>query len=48
LRAVRERIGRKIEIMVDYNQALSVDEALARGKALDRRGGLLARGADPA
>jgi len=38
LRAVRERIGRKIEIMVDYNQALSVDEALERGKALDDEG----------
>jgi mandelate racemase len=38
LRAVRERIGRGIEIMVDYNQALSVEEALVRGKALDAEG----------
>jgi len=38
LRAVRERIGRNIEIMVDYNQALSVDEALERGRALDDEG----------
>jgi mandelate racemase len=38
LNAVRERIGRGIEIMVDYNQALSVEEALVRGKALDAEG----------
>jgi mandelate racemase len=35
LHAVRERIGEDVAIMVDYNQALSVDEALARGNALD-------------
>jgi mandelate racemase len=33
--AVRERVGDDIAIMVDYNQALSVDEALERGHALD-------------
>jgi len=33
--AVRKRIGDPVELMVDYNQALSVDEALARGRALD-------------
>ena len=38
LAAVRNRVGEKIEIMADYNQALSVDEALARGKALDDAG----------
>ena len=38
LNAVRERIGRGIEIMVDYNQALSLEEALVRGKALDAEG----------
>ena len=36
--AVRRRIPAKIEVMVDYNQALSVDEALARGRALDEQG----------
>ncbi len=35
VRAVRKRIGDKIDLMVDYNQALSVDEAMARGRALD-------------
>jgi mandelate racemase len=34
--AVRKRIGENIRLMVDYNQALSVDEGLARGRALDR------------
>jgi mandelate racemase len=34
-RAVRKRIGDNVALMVDYNQALSVDEALARGHPLD-------------
>ena len=34
--AVRERIGEDVALMVDYNQALSVDEALLRGRALDQ------------
>jgi len=34
--AVKKRVGDKIKLMVDYNQALSVEEALARGHALDR------------
>lgn len=38
LRAVRKRIGDGIAIMVDYNQALSVAEALERGRALDAEG----------
>ena len=38
LHAVRARIGGDVEIMVDYNQALSVEEALKRGKALDGEG----------
>jgi mandelate racemase len=38
LRAVRARIPEGVEIMVDYNQALSVDEALERGRALDAQG----------
>jgi len=35
VRAVRARVGEEIALMVDYNQALSVAEALARGHALD-------------
>ena len=35
VRAVRRRIGDGIALMVDYNQALDVPEALARGRALD-------------
>lgn len=35
VRAVRKRIGDGADLMVDYNQALSVEEALARGRALD-------------
>lgn len=34
--AVRKRIGADVKLMVDYNQALSVDEALTRGRALDQ------------
>jgi len=33
--AVRKRVGDHVELMVDYNQALGVDEALVRGRALD-------------
>jgi mandelate racemase len=33
--AVRNRIGNGVKLMVDYNQALSVEEALTRGRALD-------------
>jgi len=33
--AVRKRIGADVHVMVDYNQVLTVDEALARGRALD-------------
>jgi mandelate racemase len=33
--AVRRRIGDEATLMVDYNQALGVEEALARGRALD-------------
>jgi mandelate racemase len=35
VRAVRRRIGESIALMVDYNQVLAVEEALARGRALD-------------
>jgi mandelate racemase len=34
--AVKQRIPAGVALMVDYNQALSVDEALKRGRALDR------------
>jgi mandelate racemase len=34
--AVRKRIGPNVRLMVDYNQALDVEEALKRGRALDR------------
>jgi mandelate racemase len=33
--AVRKRIGDAVHLMVDYNQLLTVEEALARGRALD-------------
>ena len=33
--AVRKRIGDDVALMVDYNQALTVEEALVRGRALD-------------
>jgi mandelate racemase len=33
--AVRQRVGAGVHLMVDYNQALSAEEALVRGRALD-------------
>jgi mandelate racemase len=38
VRAVRKRLPKHIELMADYNQALSVDEALERGRTLDGEG----------
>jgi mandelate racemase len=38
LHAVRKRVGDDVAIMVDYNQALDLVEALARGRALDAEG----------
>ena len=38
LRAVRKRVPDATVIMSDYNQALSLDEALERGRALDGQG----------
>jgi mandelate racemase len=38
LKAVRERVGVTIAVMVDYNQALSVEEALLRVRALGAQG----------
>jgi mandelate racemase len=35
VRAVRRRIGDEIALMVDYNQALSVAQAIERGRMLD-------------
>ena len=35
LHAVRKRIGDDVRLMIDYNQVLSLDEALVRGRALD-------------
>ena len=37
-RAVRSRIPAAIAVMVDYNQALTVPEAIRRGRALDGQG----------
>jgi mandelate racemase len=36
VRAVRERIPPNVSLMVDYNQALTFEEAQIRGRALDR------------
>ena len=38
VRAVRKRLPSDIAVMTDYNQALSVDEAFKRGRALDVEG----------
>jgi mandelate racemase len=38
VRAVRARITAEITLMVDYNQALTVEEAMRRGRALDGEG----------
>lgn len=37
-RCVRKRLPDEIEIMTDYNQALTAEEALERGRALDQEG----------
>jgi mandelate racemase len=38
VKTVQARLPKGVELMVDYNQALSVDEALRRGRALDDKG----------
>jgi mandelate racemase len=38
VQAVRRRIGDDVALMVDYNQALAVPDALMRGRALDAEG----------
>jgi mandelate racemase len=38
IRALRAAVGDAVDLMVDYNQVLSVDEALARVRVLDEQG----------
>jgi mandelate racemase len=38
VKTVKSRLPAGVALMVDYNQALSVDEALRRGRALDEHG----------
>lgn len=40
LRAVKKAIGEQVTLMVDFNQALSVAEALHRGHLIDAEGGV--------
>jgi len=41
LRTVKKAIGPGVTLMVDFNQALSVTEALLRGQMIDHEGGVL-------
>jgi mandelate racemase len=41
LRTVKEAIGPAVTLMVDFNQALSVAEAVLRGRMIDEEGGVL-------
>jgi mandelate racemase len=41
LRAVKKAIGPRITLMVDFNQALTVAEAIRRGRMIDDEGGVL-------
>ena len=41
IEAVRKAVGNDVALMVDFNQALSVNEAILRGRMLDDEGGLL-------
>ena len=41
VRAVKKTIGPDVTLMADFNQALTVSEALLRGRMLDDEGGLL-------
>jgi mandelate racemase len=41
LRAVKQAIGPQVTLMVDFNQALSVAEAVRRGHMIDDEGGVL-------
>jgi mandelate racemase len=40
LRAVKKAIGPKVVLMVDFNQGLSVADALRRGRMIDEEGGV--------
>ena len=40
LRAVKKAIGQQVTLMVDFNQGLSVAEAIRRGHMLDEEGGV--------
>ena len=40
LRAVKKVIGPEVTLMCDFNQALTVNEAILRGRMLDHEGGL--------
>jgi mandelate racemase len=40
LKAVRKAIGAEVALMVDFNQGLSVAEALKRGRMIDAEGGV--------
>jgi mandelate racemase len=40
LRAVKRQIGPEVTLMVDFNQSLSVAEALKRGRMIDDEGGV--------
>lgn len=41
LRAVKKAVGPKVTLMVDFNQALTVAEAVRRGRMIDEEGGVL-------
>jgi len=41
LRVVKKVIGPKVTLMVDFNQALTVAEAIRRGRMIDEEGGVL-------
>jgi len=41
LRAVKKAIGPRVTLMVDFNQALTVAEAVRRGRMIDDEGGVL-------
>ena len=40
LRAVKKALGTKVTLMVDFNQGLTVNEALRRGRMIDAEGGV--------
>ncbi len=41
LRTVKKAVGPKVTLMVDFNQALTVAEAIRRGRLIDEEGGVL-------